>query len=279
MVVFTDVLNPPQGYRYAVVNDIESIKDEDVIIVQAYNNDFAGIEFLKEIDKYNLKYLSLTQYGKPQARYCHINKLAFDTMYDEWHNNPKGHFDSSDFENIFQALEITKNLEGNYVEIGTFQGASARAALNYMKRAGIKRDSYFFDTYEGFTYEESFNSRDTLWKNTHTDTCIDEVRSYLSDYPDARLVKANIITDILPDSISKIAVCNIDVDMYDAVKGALYKVKDLMVKNGIIIAEDYGHTPALLGAQKAVNDFLEENPLDFLPIYINSGQMFLIKMV
>ena len=50
-----------------------------------------------------------------------------------------------------------------------------------------------------------------------------------------------------------------------------------MLKNGIIIAEDYGHTPALIGAQKAVGEFLEEYPDEFLPIYLHSGQMFLIK--
>ena len=77
--------------------------------------------------------------------------------------------------------------------------------------------------------------------------------------------------------IENISVANIDVDLYDAVKSALYRVKDKIVKNGIIIAEDYGHTPALIGAQKAVGEFLEEYPDEFLPIYLHSGQMFLIK--
>ena len=65
--------------------------------------------------------------------------------------------------------------------------------------------------------------------------------------------------------------------MYEAVKSALYRVKDRVVRNGIVIAEDYGHTPALIGAQKAVDEFLEENPDIFIPIYLHSGQMFLIK--
>ena len=32
-----------------------------------------------------------------------------------------------------------------------------------------------------------------------------------------------------------------------------------------------------IGAQKAVDEFLQENPNDFIPIYLHSGQMFLIK--
>ena len=49
------------------------------------------------------------------------------------------------------------------------------------------------------------------------------------------------------------------------------------VKNGIIICEDYGHTPGLIGAQKATEEFLAENPDMFIKIYLNSGQLFLIK--
>ena len=92
-----------------------------------------------------------------------------------------------------------------------------------------------------------------------------------------KLYKANIIKDKLPEEISLIAACNIDVDMYDAVKAALYQVKDKLVPNGIIIQEDYGHTPLLVGAQKAVQEFLQENPDMFTAIYMNSGQMLLIK--
>ena len=109
------------------------------------------------------------------------------------------------------------------------------------------------------------------------DTSLEAVRNRLKIYQNARVIQGNIITDELPSEIQKISVANIDVDMYDAVKAALYKVKDKIVKNGIIIAEDYGHTPSLIGAQKATLEFLDENPDMFIPIYLNSGQLFLIR--
>lgn len=257
------------------INKVES--KENAIFVLAYNQDYLGVEVIKELQKYNLKYFALEQYGTPQARYYHINQKAFNTLKEESQNNPLLHFCPGDFENIFQVLEATKQLSGDYVEIGTFQGASARATLNYINKANINKKCYFVDTYEGFTYDEALNTQDILWTNTHTDTSIEKVNNYLADYDNYELIKSNIIKNELPEKIQNICAVNIDVDMYEAVKTALYKVKDRIVKNGIIIAEDYGHTPALIGAQKAVDEFLEENSDLFIPIYLHSGQMLLIK--
>lgn len=263
------------------VIDIKSINfvenKENAIFVLAYNQDYLGLNAVRELQKYNLKYFALEQYGTPQARYYHINKNAYNTLIEESNNHPLQHYCPGDFENIFQALEATKQLNGDYVEIGTFQGASARATLNYINRANIDIKCYFVDTYEGFTYKETQSTEDLLWTNTHTDTSVQRVQEYLSGYNNFELIKSNIIQNELPNNIQNIRVANIDVDMYEAVKAALYKVKDRMLRNGIVIAEDYGHTPALIGAQKAVDEFLQENPNDFIPIYLRSGQMFLIK--
>lgn len=263
------------------VIDIKSINKvenkENVVFVLAFNQDYLGLNAIKELQKYNLKYFALEQYGTPQARYYHINENAYNTLIEESNNHPLLHYCPGDFENIFQALEATKQLNGDYVEIGTFQGASARATLNYINKANIDIKCYFVDTYEGFTYEEAQNTEDILWTNTHTDTSMQRVQEYLSRYDNFELIKSNIIKNELPDNIQNIRVANIDVDMYEAVKAALYKVKDRILQNGIVIAEDYGHTPALIGAQKAVDEFLKENPHDFIPIYLRSGQMFLIK--
>ena len=66
--------------------------------------------------------------------------------------------------------------------------------------------------------------------------------------------------------------------MYDAVKSGLFKLAPKIVKNGILICEDSGHTPLLLGARVALNEFLEsESGKGFISIHMESGQTFLIK--
>ncbi len=276
ILFITDLPADDYGCKTIGIDEIKNYDDKYVFLV-GFNKDFLGFEAVKKISDLGLKY-EVILLGMPASKYYHTDKHAYYALLDEW-NRPdrKGHFCAVDFENIFQAIKQTKDLEGDFVEIGTYQGASARAALNYMQKSGIKRKSYFLDTYEGFTYEEAQNSQDALWKNSHTETSQEAVKEFLSEYDNANVVKSNIIRDELPQEIEKIVVANIDVDMYDAVKAALYKVKYKIVKNGFILAEDYGHTPALIGAYKAVTEFIEENPNEFICILSSGGQMIMIK--
>jgi hypothetical protein len=148
-----------------------------------------------------------------------------------------------------------------------------------MRQAGILRKSYFFDTFEGFSYPTAETSADAIWLGTHENTSIQRVTELLSCFANAHVGKLNIIEDELPKEVAGIAVCNIDVDIYEAIRAALKKTADLMVPGGIIIVEDTGHTPLLGGALLAMEEFLQtEQANSFLPIHLSSGQTFLVKV-
>ncbi len=73
-------------------------------------------------------------------------------------------------------------------------------------------------------------------------------------------------------------VANIDVDLYEAVRIALFKVAPKIVRGGIMIVEDPGHTPSLIGSRVALAEFLESSEASpFLPVYMESGQTLLVK--
>jgi hypothetical protein len=275
MLILTDADFVPKGWRRIEVSDIEKYKDDqNVAFLVAYDQDFRALETVKTLTAHGCKY-----YVPPKhqyvARYFNLDRHAYETLEEE--AGFGGLFCPPDFENIFQALTATRDLPGAYVEIGVFQGASSHAALNYMRRTGIRRESWFLDTYEGFTYDEAQDSEDQVWKNSHQDTSIDRVKNHLSGFSGVHVVKNNCISDPFPAEIGDIVVANLDVDMYEAVKTGLKSLATRVVRNGILIAEDYGHTPSLIGAQKAVYEFLEENPGIFTPVYMSSGQIFLVK--
>lgn len=187
-----------------------------------------------------------------------------------------------DFLNIMQALERTRDLEGCYLEIGVDSGDSMLAALCYAEAAQIDRKMIFADTFEGFKYDEASNSADVLWE-THLDRDIDTQLQHLRSIQDefslqTSLTKINICRDALPDEANPIALCNLDVDMYEAIVLALNKLHTRIVPKGVIIVEDYGHSPLTLGAQVAVDEFLESKAGDsFNAMYMESGQMFLFR--
>ena len=107
----------------------------------------------------------------------------------------------------------------------------------------------------------------------------ENVREFLKEFEHANVIKANIISDDLPSNIERISLCNIDVDLYEAVSCSLQKVAPLITQGGAIILEDQGHTPALGGAYLAMAEFLESPLADaFTPVHLASGQMLLIKV-
>ncbi|NJM55959.1 MAG: hypothetical protein HC841_08780 [Verrucomicrobiae bacterium] len=140
----------------------------------------------------------------PPARYFHRNDLAREVLLEE-KQLPLGRFNLEGFENIIQALDMTREMSGDYVEIGVFQGRSAHLALNYMRRASIVRRSWFLDVFEGFTYEEAHASKDSSWSGTHQETSLDQVSRLLSAFDQASVLRANIVSDPLPAEIERIA--------------------------------------------------------------------------
>lgn len=252
-------------------------KETTKVFVCAFESDEKLLKVLIKILKEKKVYYYTPSKYYPTARYFHRNDIARRILTEEKNlSMPK--FEVADFENIIQALDITKDVSGDYVEIGVYQGRSAHLALHYMRAKGIHRKSYFIDIFEGFTYEAALKSPDALWANSHTDSSYEVVSKFLSEFDDLELLKLNIISDELPDRIETIAVCNIDVDLYEAVGVSLIKIAPLMIVGGVIIVEDQGHTPALAGGFAATAEFLETNiAKSFIPVHMTSGQMFLIR--
>jgi hypothetical protein len=252
-------------------------KAPEVLFICMFDSDERLLSELRRIRRRpNARYLMPGRFI-PSSRYFHQNQIAAEVLAEQG-RLPMEKFDLSDFENLLQALEATRRLPGSYVEIGVFQGRSANCALSYMERARISKPAWLLDIFEGFTYQEAFHSQDTLWQGGHQETSLAAVKSLLAAYANATVIKSNIITDNLPDGIREISVCNIDVDMYEAVKAAADKIAPHIVRGGIMIFEDAGHTPPLGGARLAVADFIESSAgRDFLPIYMQSGQLFLIR--
>ncbi|TCR64518.1 TylF/MycF/NovP-related O-methyltransferase [Rhizobium sp. BK376] len=183
---------------------------------------------------------------------------------------------------ICQAIELTRHVRGDFVEIGVFSGSSALTALSHMDRLGIKRRSWLLDTYSGFTYETSMHSPDLIWGGTHImdpEKTVARIQGLVAQTDQqVNVVPMDICADPLPAEIQQIAIANIDVDIYDAIAIALKKVAPLMARRGVIIVEDATALPGLYGAYLALEEFLESAiGRDFLAVRTTT-QYFLIRI-
>ena len=189
---------------------------------------------------------------------------------------------------ICQAVELTRDVEGDFVEVGVYTGSSALTALTHMRNLGIRRRCWLLDTYAGFNYAASEESADIIWTGTHKNNPyeataqavnMERIGGLFKDTgQDVRLVPANICTDPLPEAVNRIALANVDCDLYEAVLASLQKIGPRMAHRGIIVAEDPTATPALYGAFLAMKEFLQSGPgRDFMGVQTTT-QYFLIKV-
>lgn len=273
-------------YSQMTLDDVPLGDVENYVFCLAFDDDSLGIKAARDVTRRGGIYFPIRQ-GNPTAKYWHFNRTCRDVFAAEMADQMAEGFnkwDDQDFSNLVQALETTRNLPGVYIEMGCFRGSSGRALTRYMNTAGIHRPCYFLDVFDGFSYEEAETSPDICWAGTHKTEGRDAVAERLSKFakPEAGLeinvIKSNVISDPLPEGTEEIAVANLDVDIYEGVLVGLRKCAPRIVKRGILIVEDPGHTPWLLGARLALEEFMEDEiAQEFLPVYMESGQTFLIR--
>lgn len=224
--------------------------------------------------------------GAPVGSYAYDNSAALATVERQFVAQTMAGYakfedpgSKEDFINLCQALETTRDIPGAVVEIGCFRGSSSSVMLDYAKHNGLDRPFYFLDTFDGFSYEAARNSADAMWQGTHATEGQAAIQTRLESigYSKLQVLKANIITDELPPEIGPIALANVDVDLYEAVAAALQKVAGRIPAGGIIVCEDAGHTPALIGARLALLEFMRSpQGKRFTQIFLASGQVFLV---
>jgi hypothetical protein len=274
--------------RHEPISVLDGI-DEACVVIYACSQDDLGLPFIARLHQSGRRYFPI--WSAAPGGYAFTNAVARRVLEEEWtHQHARGFakwdFGFRDFENLIQAVEVTRGLAGCYLEVGCYQGSSAGVVLRYLAATQRHIRAHFLDVFDGFNYSASADSADAIWHGTHQTDGIDAVRERLLEYGLAwsglqiGVDRCNIVTDPLPRDVVDhgIAVANLDVDLHEAVDAGLRKIAPHIVRDGILIVEDPGHTPLLIGARLALQGFLHE-PIgkQFMPIAMQSGQTFLIR--
>jgi len=283
-------LGPEYG---SLIQDLSGLTDQQVsegVFYIYFTYDSDALPLLKEIRRRGGVFVAPDpmMVAGNKSTYCYgINRLAHQAMEKTWARGGVTHLHVDVQQNICEALDITRSLEGDFVEIGVYRGGSACTALNFIDemfatRRIQPRHCWLMDTFDGFTYEEAQNSIDPLWKNTHrlsgVESTQNRIRQVLSPNQTPYSLHANnICRDPLPEGIKRIVVAHVDVDMYEPTLAALQKVSERMVPGGIIMCEDPPSTPSLYGALLAMEEFLDSEQGNCYTKVFKGGHYFLIK--
>lgn len=151
------------------------------------------------------------------------------------------------------AIRATKDVPGDVIEFGTFQGGSAGVLLQNLNG---EKTLHVCDSFEGMpdvAPEDNFHQ-----KGDFADTGAERVRNGLSKLGENFEMHVGFFTKTIPEMEKneslRFSFAHIDVDLYESVRDALEFCYPRMATGGIVILDDYG-APTCLGAKQAADEF------------------------
>lgn len=274
----TELLAQCDGLR----SSLDGMSDEEVresAFYLVFSTDEVALKSVQRIIQCKGIFIPSLQMVK--TSYSRVSSAVIGTLFESFFTIGKLFGGYQLHENLCQAIDMTKDVAGDFLEIGVFTGSSSFTSLMYMRNRNIPRKCWLMDTFEGFNYADATDSADAIWAGTHeveTEQHIDMLEQKLANTrQDFTIVRGNICKDPLPSEIKQLALVNLDLDLYEAILAALHKTAPFVSKNGVIICEDAAATPSLYGAFAAMEEFLESSEgKKFVKVFLRT-QYFLIK--
>jgi O-methyltransferase len=166
-----------------------------------------------------------------------------------------------------------ENVPGVFVELGVYQGDSARI-IHHLDQ---DRPFHLFDTFSGFTANDlrmETGEAATYTTDNFADTNVHSVLAKIEGNHNIILHQGHF-----PESAAgfheQVALVNLDADLYLPTKAGLEFFYPLLSPGGILIVHDYNHKwPGII---KAVDDFVHTIPENMVALPDINGTVVIIK--
>jgi O-methyltransferase len=169
---------------------------------------------------------------------------------------------------LWQAVNNLKNVNGNILDIGCLLGGAGFI----MSKSNLKGNTYLFDTFAGFKKDDGLHKKEVFK--------FEDILFVRKKIKSLKLRKTKVFKSYFPNNlpikINKIKVCHIDVNTYIDTKKIFYFVEKKIVKNGIIIFDDYGIW-GVDGIKKFISSIEQKYSKKFIFLKNYMGQCILIK--
>jgi len=161
---------------------------------------------------------------------------------------------SKSLRNLIRLSHSVSGLQGDIAEVGVYNGGSALLLCRLNPNGHI----YLFDTFEGLpevTKQDNYHLQGDF-----NDASERRVKKLLKDYNHWRIYKGTFPADT-GKAIENIhfRLVHLDVNTYTSYRDALQFFYHRMIRDGVIIMDDYGSNYCL-GAKKAIDKFIRDKP-------------------
>jgi SAM-dependent methyltransferase len=216
--------------------------------------------------------VALRSFFKSTAKYL-LKQAAFNTsLYRSLFNVYAFMYSPTELMFLAQCLSDVRAVPGSFVEAGCAYGATTVFLNKYMDEHGIDRDYYAIDTFSGFekghiNYERVQRKKSAEVEQKLHSSFSDNKQTWfdktmtLHDVNRVKSIKGDV-GEFDFSSISPIAFCLLDVDLYLPIKEALPKIYQAMSPGAITIVDDCWDDEKWDGALQAYQEFIASAGLE-----------------
>jgi O-methyltransferase len=171
---------------------------------------------------------------------------------------------------LCSCLEAVRDVPGSVVEVGCFRGDTTLFLNRHMTCEAIEKPYWAIDTFSGFR-DEDLDVEVARGQHTVLYRGLFEVNN--QRWFDYVMHRENLqrVRSVACDAgafefgaVAPIALCLIDVVLYQPVKRALPRIWDVLAPGGIVVVDDYrtDEDSGFSGAGRAYREFVEERGLE-----------------
>ncbi len=177
---------------------------------------------------------------------------------------------------LWQAALQCTSIPGDFLEVGVWRGGTGALLCDAAARLDDDRHVYLADTFRGVV---KAGPKDDYYKGgEHADTSRETVEELLEELDTGNYT---VLEGVFPEETGhavpegRIALCHVDVDVYQSARDVTEWVWPRMPVGGVIVYDDYGFY-GCEGVTALGTEEIERR--DRLFLHNLSGQAFLIKL-
>lgn len=154
---------------------------------------------------------------------------------------------------VHSFLEV-QELEGDIVEFGCFQGHVSKI----LQLISPDKSVHVYDSFEGLPIRSEVDNN-TAFAGMMSTSVESLIENFSNDKIPLPQIHQSWFEDLLQDDIpEKISFAYLDGDLYESIKCSLNLIYDNVIKQGIIMIDDYGNE--WKGVKIAVDEFFSNKP-------------------
>jgi hypothetical protein len=239
------------GQKLTHIEDVEDCLDTLLIVcIEEINTLKNAINFLYHLGKNKIKVI----YDRTDRNIPLRQEEPYNTIFEKAYERRPSISSDAQLFYLIQCIDQIKDVSGDILEYGTYNGGSGAIIAEATKIFG-KKNIWLFDSFEGIP--DSKYGLDYHWNRSFSNNSFSEVKNAFSDMDNVNVIKGNISETYNTATDGKISFGYLGSDTLESGELLLNYMWPKLNPGGFIVIADYGSFPNAIPLTVYVDEFIK----------------------